>query len=84
MASPIMGMNTIMFRLKAMPLAARGAVPMRPTIIMKRAKPRISTEYWSPVGSPKRTKRTKSFGSRRQPAQGAELERCVRFRMMTR
>ena len=33
-----MGMNTIMLRLKAIPLAASSSVPMRPTIIMKMAK----------------------------------------------
>ena len=62
-----MGMNTIMFRLNAMPLAARGAVPMRPTIIMKIAKDRISSEYWSPLGKPKRRRRTNSSRSNRQP-----------------
>ena len=62
-----MGMNTIMFRLNAMPLAARGAVPMRPMIIMKIAKDRISNEYWSPLGRPKRRSRTNSAGSKRQP-----------------
>ncbi len=45
-------MNTIMFRLNVIPEAARGAVPMRPTIIMKIAKARISSEYCSPLGRP--------------------------------
>jgi hypothetical protein len=47
-----MGKNTIMFRLKARLLAASSAVPIRPTIIMKRAKARISIEYCRPVGRP--------------------------------
>ena len=60
-------MNTIMFRLNVIPLAARGAVPMRPTIIRNIAKDRISSEYCSPLGSPKRRSRRKRAGSKRHP-----------------
>ena len=45
-------MNTIMFRLNAMPLAARGAVPSRPMITRKMAKAMISIENCSPEGTP--------------------------------
>ena len=50
-------MNTIMFRLKAIPLAASSSVPIRPTITMKTAKAPTSSEYCRPVGIPKRTRR---------------------------
>ena len=64
-------MNTIMFRLKAMPLAASSSVPIRPTITMNTANAPTSREYCSPVGIPNRTSRRTSAGSGRQPASGA-------------
>ena len=78
-------MKTIMFRLKAMPLAASASVPMRPTITMKMAKARISSEYWRPVGRPKRRKRTKSPGSKPPAARAcANASRCAALRIIAR
>ena len=45
-------MNTIMFMLNAIPLAASSSVPIRPTITMNTAKAATSSEYCTPVGMP--------------------------------
>jgi hypothetical protein len=68
MARPTVGMKTIMFRLKAMPLAASSSVPIFPTMTRNTANAPTSREYWSPVGIPKRTRRRTRAGSGRQPA----------------
>ncbi len=73
-----------MFRLKAIPLAASSSVPIRPTMIMNSAKAATSSEYWSPVGIPKRTSRATSHGSSRQPASVRYATRCRRCSISAR
>ena len=77
-------MKTIMFRLKAMPLAASSSVPIRPTITMNTANAPTSREYCSPVGIPNRTSRRTSPGSGRQPARVRYALRNSGFRMSAR